>query len=74
MADERANKNDATEILYERIRILEKENQCLKNEIKNQQAVLEMLIINGKCANEWKTVKTKSKNNANTASPSSVSS
>ena len=32
-----------------------------------------MLIANGKCANEWKTVKTKSKNNTNIASPSTVS-
>ena len=32
-----------------------------------------MLITNGKCADEWKTVKTKSKNNTNIASPSTVS-
>ena len=32
-----------------------------------------MLITNDKCAGEWKTVKTKSRNNANIASPSSVS-
>ena len=51
----------------------EKENQCFKNEIKNQQAVIEMLITNDKCAKEWTTVKTKSKNNTNIASPSSVS-
>ena len=70
LAGERAHKNDSAEILYERIRILEKENQCLKNEIKNQQAIIEMLITNGKCADEWKTVKTKSKNNTNTASMS----
>ena len=73
MADERAHKNDAAEILHDRIRMLEKENQCLKNEIKNQQAVIEMLITNDKCADEWKTVKTKSKNNTNIASPSTVS-
>ena len=73
LADERAHKNDAAEILHDRIRMLEKENQCLKNEIKNQQAVIEMLITNDKCADEWKTVKTKSKNNTNIASRSTVS-
>ena len=73
LVDERAYKNDAAEILHGRIRMLEKENQCLKNEIKNQQAVIEMLITNDKCADEWKTVKTKSKNNTNIASPSTVS-
>ena len=46
LADEREHKNDSAKILYERIRMLEKKNQCLKNEIKNQQAVIEMLITN----------------------------
>ena len=32
-----------------------------------------MLITNDKCADEWKTVKTKFKNDTNIASPSSVS-
>ena len=32
-----------------------------------------MLITNDKCADEWKTVKTKFKNNINIAPPSSVS-
>ena len=32
-----------------------------------------MLIINDKCADEWKTVKTKSKNNTNIESASTVS-
>ena len=32
-----------------------------------------MLITNDKCTNEWNTVKTKSKNNTNIASPSSMS-
>ena len=36
LADERAIKNDSAEILFGKIRMLEKENQCLKNEIKNQ--------------------------------------
>lgn len=66
----RAHKNEEAEFLYERIRMLENENQSLKNEIKNQQAVIEMLIVNDKCTDEWKRVKTKSKNNANTTSPS----
>ena len=52
LADEREHKNASAEILYEQIRMLEKENQCLKNEIKNQQAVIEMLITNDKCADE----------------------
>ena len=32
-----------------------------------------MLITNEKCTDEWKTEKTKSKNNTNITSPSSVS-
>ena len=50
--------------------MLEKENQCLKNEIKNEQAVIEILITNDKCAEEWKTMKTKSKNSTNITSMS----
>ena len=72
LADEESIKNDSAEILHETIRMLEKENQGLKNEIKNQQVVTEMLITNDKWTDEWKTVKTKSKNNTNIASPSSV--
>ena len=53
LADDRAPK-DAAEILDKRIRMLEKENQCLKNEIENQQAVTEMLITNDNCADELK--------------------
>ena len=73
MADEGVIKNDSAEILYERIRMLEKKNQCLKTEIKNQQAVIEMLIRNDKCIDEWKTVKTKFESNTNIVSPSSLS-
>ena len=73
LADERAHKNDEAEILYEKLRILEKENQYLKKETKNQQVVIEMLITYDKYANEWKTVKTKSKNNTNIASPKNPS-
>ena len=36
LADERAIKNHSAEILFEKIAMLEKENQCLKNEIKSQ--------------------------------------
>ena len=62
---ERVHKNGKAEILYERITVLEKQIQCLKNKIKNQQAVLEILVTNVECAGEWKTVKTKFKNNTN---------
>ena len=48
LADEESIKNDSAEILHETIRMLEKENQGLKNEIKNQQVVTEMLITNDK--------------------------
>ena len=37
--------------------ILEKENRRLQNEVKNQQAVIEMLITGDKSRNEWKVVK-----------------
>ena len=66
MTDEGAHKNDAAEILHERLRMLEEEKQRLKKEIENQQAVVEMLITNDKCTD-------KSKNNTNIASPGSVS-
>ena len=36
LADEKAHKTDAAEILDERVRMLVKENRCLKSEIKNQ--------------------------------------
>ena len=73
MANEKAIESDSEEIFLEKIRMLEMENQCLKNEIKNQQVVIEMLITNDKCTNEWETVKNKFKNSTNVASPSSVS-
>ena len=53
----RIHKREETETLYEKITILEKENQCLKNEIKNEQAVIEMLITGNKSGKEWKVVK-----------------
>ena len=44
LVHKRAHKNEEAEFLYERIRMLENESQSLKSEIKNQQAVIEMLI------------------------------
>ena len=67
LAHERAHKDDEAKVSYEKIKMFEKENQCLKNEIKNQQAVIDMLITNYKCADKWKTEKTKSKNSINIA-------
>ena len=52
LAEERIYKRDEVEILYEKITILEKENQCLKNEVKNQQFVVEMLITRDKYENK----------------------
>ena len=57
LTEERIHKREEAEMLYEKITILEKENHCLKNESKNQQVVIEMLITGDKCRNEWKVVK-----------------
>ena len=60
-------------MLYEKITILEKENHCLKNEVKNQEAVIEMLIPGYKCGNEWKVAKNyKIKTNTNETSACSM--
>ena len=73
ITEERIHKRNEAEILYEKITILEKENQCLKNEFKNQQAVIEMLITGGKCRNEWKILKNdKSKKNTSKNSAYSI--
>ena len=45
LAEERIHKRDKAETFT----ILEKKNQCLKNEVKNQQVVIEMLITGDKC-------------------------
>ena len=37
--------------------LIEKENQCLKNEVKNQQTAIEMLMTGDNCGNEWELVK-----------------
>ena len=43
------------------------------NEVKNQQAVIEMIIIAGKCRKEWKVVNTdKSEKNTNKTSAYSM--
>ena len=43
------------------------------NEVKNQQAVIEMIIIGGKCRKEWKVVNTdKSEKNTNKTSAYSI--
>ena len=47
---------DESDILYEKIVRLEKENSCLKNEIKNQQHIIQMLA-NDNNTSEWKTIK-----------------
>ena len=44
------------QILYEKVIILERK-QCLKSEVKNQQAVIEMLITRKNCGSEWKSAK-----------------
>ena len=70
ITEESNHKRNEAEILYEKITILEKENQCLKNEVKNQQAAIEMLITGDKCRNEWKVTKndkSKKKNNKTSA-------
>ena len=73
ITEERIHKRGKAETLYEKITILEKENQCLKNEVKNKQAVIEMLITGDKCRNEWKVVKKdKSKKNTNKTSAYSI--
>ena len=73
LTGERIHKRDEGEILYGKITVLEKENQCLMNEVKNQQAVIEMIIIGGKCRKEWKVVNTdKSEKNTNKTSAYSI--
>ena len=56
-----------------KITILEKENQCLKNKVKNQHFVVEILITRDKCGNKWEVVKNnKIKTNTNKISASSL--
>ena len=46
---------DENEILYEGKVSLEKENICLKNEIKSQQLIIQMLTSNENGKNQWKS-------------------
>ena len=52
LSEEKIHKRDEAEILYEKFTILQKEKQCLKSEVKNQQVVIEMLITGDRCGNE----------------------
>ena len=45
------------EVLCERIVLLEKENNYLKNEIKNQQLIIQMLLPNENGKTQWKSSK-----------------
>ena len=47
-------KGDENEILYERIVILEKENNSLKNEIKHEQLIVHMLTSSENGNSQWK--------------------
>ena len=58
---------DEADILNERIMILEKENNCLKDEIKNQQFIIQMITKDNN-GFEWKTI-TRKKSNANSQIP-----
>ena len=50
------NDRDEAEILYERIVILEKENECLKNEVRNQKQIIQTLLTDER-KERWITVK-----------------
>ena len=51
---------DENEILYKRIVLLEKENNCLKNEIKNQQFIIQTFISSETGKTQRKSSKSKS--------------
>ena len=55
---------DEVDILYEQITLLERENSCLKNEIKNQQYIIKMLA-NENNTSQWKTVNNRNGKNIN---------
>ena len=48
---------DENGILCERIVLLEKENSCLKNKIKNQQLINQILVSNENGKTQWKSSK-----------------
>ena len=52
------NDQDEAEILYERIVILEKENKCLKNEVRNQKEIIQTLLTDER-KERWITVNKK---------------
>ena len=49
------NDKDKKKILYERIVILEKENECLKNEVRNQKEIIQTLLTDER-KERWITV------------------
>ena len=49
------NNRDEAEILYERIVLLEKENECLKSEVRNQKEIIQTLLTDGR-KERWITV------------------
>ena len=55
---------DEVDILYEQITLFERENSCLKNEIKNQQYIIKMLA-NENNTSQWKTVNNRNGKNIN---------
>ena len=55
---------DDVDILYKQITLLERENSCLKNEIKNQQYIIKMLA-NENNTSQWKSVNSRNGKNIN---------
>ena len=51
------HERDENEILCERIVLLEKEKSCLKNKMKNQQLINQILISNENGKTQWKSSK-----------------
>ena len=52
------NDRDKAETLYEWIVILEKENKCLKNEVRNQKEIIQTLLTDER-KKRWITVNKK---------------
>ena len=53
------NDRDEVEILHQRIVILEKENECLKNEVRNQNKIIQTLLTDER-KERWITVNKRS--------------
>ena len=49
------HERNENEILNERIVVLKKKNNCLKNEIKNQQLIIQMLTSKENGKTQWKS-------------------